>query len=334
MITVPGKVTSALPHLAAAGMALIADASRIPRVRYHWTDEVNSSLVLDAPVSNNELAEAVLAHVRHHAEASSWLAATTEDGHGLFSPRLALPSDWDAFSQRRLAAYPEVNSAWDFLDDRLIGALGEPAWWRAGDGSSADSGASRWEMKTRNRGEDFISRRLWPLAQAVSTWTADDVEAGLTGRGLRDDQGKGKADSRSATGLTPPGPADNALVWCALWGLATTRTIHSATTISASSAMWPTGITHPRWAAMPVYTSPVGVERWSAIVNSRQFASYASTLTAVGEIDAVRQQADERWLLAQGVRAVVLFSIMKTDNVSSPERWVQPGEIHGLASVE
>jgi len=36
---------------------------------------------------------------------------------------------------------------------------------------------------------------------------------------VRDEAGRDAIDSRTATGLAGPGPTDNALAWCALWGI-------------------------------------------------------------------------------------------------------------------
>jgi CRISPR-associated protein Csb3 len=61
----------------------------------------------------------------------------------------------------------------------MIGALGEPAYWPTD--RNADAGASRWEMKTRNQGAEFVGNRLVPLAQAVAARTIEQTLTGLTG---------------------------------------------------------------------------------------------------------------------------------------------------------
>ena len=107
------------------------------------------------------------------------------------------------------------------IDLELIGALGEPAYWRfASNGPRPDEGANRWEMKTRNRGEDFVRNRLRQLARIVADRDATAIVSGLTGHTVEDEAYKGKRsdESRTATGLTSPRFTDSALAWCACGG--------------------------------------------------------------------------------------------------------------------
>src|SRR5690606_33927499 len=93
------------------------------------------------------------------------------------------------------AAYGPSTS---WLDLQMMCALGEPAYWyRRPDGKpDLDRGASRWEMKTRNRGEDFVANRLAVLCQKVAERTPEAVLAGLRGDDPVDEAGKNAVDSR------------------------------------------------------------------------------------------------------------------------------------------
>lgn len=58
-----------------------------------------------------------------------------------------------------------------FGDYRYFGALGQPSYWsgeQTNHSLRSDFGASRWEMVTRNKGQEFIGGRLFPLAQKVA----------------------------------------------------------------------------------------------------------------------------------------------------------------------
>ena len=73
-------------------------------------------------------------------------------------------------------------------------------------------------MQPRNRGSELLTNRLRPLATTLAKWSPKKILHGLTGTAVHDTVGEQKPDSRTATGLAPPGPTDNALAWCALWG--------------------------------------------------------------------------------------------------------------------
>src|SRR5690242_8281514 len=82
-----------------------------------------------------------------------------------------------------------------------------------------DSAASRLKMQPRNIGSEFFGNRLCKLADAIAARTAAQIISGLLGDSVRDEAGSDAADSHTATGLAGPEPADNALAWCALWGI-------------------------------------------------------------------------------------------------------------------
>ena len=142
----------------------------------------------------------------------------------LMSPRLSVFADqgtWDLVQRSRHDALDRIAAASGWLDLRFLAALGEPCYWSytlKGE-PLQDDGASRFEMQPRNQGSEFVGTRLRKLAATVAQRDAAKVLAGLTGQSVDDELGDNSPGSRTATGLAGPGPTDNALAWCALWGI-------------------------------------------------------------------------------------------------------------------
>jgi CRISPR-associated protein Csb3 len=196
-------------------------------------------------------------------------------------------------------------------------------------------------MKTRNRGEEFLRDRLAHLAHHVGSRSAAAVLAGLKGSAIVDEAGKCGLDSRSSTGLTTPGPTDNAVAWCALWGISALPTIHRLVADSSSAGMsqspgtWPRNRVHPHYFGVPVFTEATTRGRWSAIVTSRPFDDVFKALTrTAGVEDAAPGHAPAgapaSWLREQGVRAIVVFECQVVGSKSAPERRLLTGRVHPL----
>lgn len=228
-IIVAGESTSALTHLALLGAAAIVRAG-LPDadVTVCWRNDDGWRAVLDVvDVAEASIGALVAEHATRRTKPDSWVGEDIDhEGRvtAVFSPRIKVAGSreaWEALQEHRLNGIDSLPQGADGdLDRRLIQSLGEPAYWRRGpNGYRADDGASRLEMKTRNRGEEFVQNRLRLLATAVSARTNSAVVDGLTGFARRDEVGKNKADSRTATGFAGPGPVDNAVAWCALWGI-------------------------------------------------------------------------------------------------------------------
>ena len=339
-----GELTSALAHFAAVGLAAILVDSELhsgsgdASAKTWWSDVIPARPLLSTTLDEVAVGEVVRLHAARHTHADSWVQARVREGSragsGLFSPRLKSGplseiATFDAERQAALAA-SEARGAMSELDWRMLGALGEPAWWRCAEKESTpDSGASRWEMKTRNRGEEFVLNRLSPLAECVARRSAEEVWSGLSGRTVTDELGRGPS-SRTSTGLTPPGPADSAVAWCALWGLSVLSIAHVSASegrergMSQSPGTWPRNRVHPVLACLPAYTSPVSSARVRSVMSSARF-----DVAAFGD---VRQLGEDvlgarTWLSQQGVRALVKFRIHKGGSDSAPERWLLGGEV-------
>lgn len=327
-IHVAGAITSALPHFAAVGLAAILDEVE-PGTRFRWTSEVHPRCEVLTALSGDQVGQAVIAHAERQTRPDAWLqqSVTGTDGGGtaLFAVRFKPPSATGAwpghFRQREVTLDAQLQS-WGALDGRYLAALGEPAWWRHQAGRSPDEGASRWEMKTRNRGEEFLAQRMRPLASAVASRSSEAVVSGLTGETMADETGKNRADSRTSTGFTTPRPTDSAIAWCALWGISGFPLLHRSTDFSVAAGVWPIDVTHPTQAALPVFTQATTWAHFRAVMASRQMEGALSSLATTNESGPGAARLQE-W----GVAAVAHFPILKTGSSSAPERQVLTGRI-------
>ncbi|WP_159626802.1 hypothetical protein [Actinomyces sp. zg296] len=334
MMILAGDITSALTSFAGLGLALILEGDGAKRVRLGWTDEAAPRLEVSAEgYDATAIAAAVHRHASGCAEEASWVQADLEGppwdgGSAVFSPRIkaaSVPEQWRALQHQRHEGIDREISMPEAID--LIGALGEPAYWRFADRSMKkprpDEGSSRWEMKTRNRGEDFVANRLRHLAGIVSTRTPEGVGAGLTGQRTIDEAYKGKRsdESRTATGLTWPRFTDSALAWCALWGISAFPVIHRLRQPSVTAGAVPVGEFTPKRLVLPVLVGRFSLGRWRALLVSQQ-------LVVAGD---PQERSARAWLASHGARAVLQFPFQVSDNSSAPERYLRAGRIEVLA---
>lgn len=345
MIELPGDITIAFSHLAAVGLASIIDDAGAGPAAVGWTASLDSRPVVDAPgLDADAAARLVLDHATRHADPADWTAATVPGGTGgLLSPRLKVPASeaaWMQLADARRDVIDEQVAMRRWLDLALIGALGEPAYWRfrsgpeptasGGSDRRPDDGASRWEMKTRNHGQDFVAHRLRGLALAVAERPADGVRDGLLGRSVIDEAGGGLADSRTATGLAAPGPTDNALAWCALWGLSALPVVPLVTKPSRTAGHMPAsrvdGVRVPECFYLPASERLIRVSRYRQVVLSSQLADLVRSGGA-GAQDALVAKAARAWLAARSIAAAVVFPVGVFGSASAPERRVLLGTV-------
>lgn len=312
-----GEAETALTHMALLGSAAILRAC-IPHaeVTVHWVNENGWRAVLDVDgVAESTIGAVIAEHAAQRTKPDSWVDADLEhEGRisAVFSPRIKGASSrdsWNRLQSKRLQGIdglaPGPEGA---LDMRLVQALGEPAYWRqTATGPKPDDGASRLEMKTRNRGEEFVQNRLRPLAAAVSSRTSSEVVDGLTGASIKDEVGKNKADSRSGTGFTGPGPVDNALAWCALWGIAQFPIIQKVAGRSATCGFI-SGRGTESSLAVPMAMWPVTLTRMRSIMLGPQVTTAArrGDLTLAGPQRIAVQVAAE-YLRKRGIGIVMRF---------------------------
>jgi CRISPR-associated protein Csb3 len=325
-IDVTGSIQRPLTHMALFGLAAILDDAGLPDVRTCFTDEITPRAHLTAKVDEpGVLASAVLDHAHAHTH-DSWVVATMthegDTGKGVMSPRLKPPSSPESWLHLQGLRHAQLTRLTDqrlTLDLRMVGGLGEPAYWRCTERSvQPDQGASRWEMKARNRGEEFVANRLAPLARAVSARTPESLLEGLTGAAINDYTSA--ADSRSATGFAPPGPVDTAVVWCALWGLADLPVVHDGTNRSRTPGAQRWERVHPHIMVLPVFTLPTTSARLRAVLRSAELDRVATSM-----VEEVPTTVSSPWLTEHEVRALVRFDVNVVGSASAPERRILDG---------
>ncbi|MDP2350309.1 MAG: hypothetical protein Q8M74_04030 [Chloroflexota bacterium] len=342
-LELPGDVRVALSHAAAYGLAAILDAAGVPEVTVAWTLPLDSRAVVGAPsLDLDGVAALVLEHARRHAGADSWTAATAEIAGttaGRLSPRVKVPPDDDAWlglERLRRETIDGETAGRRWLDLAMIGALGEPAYWRFDTQGKRrpDEGASRWEMKTRNRGEDFVQHRLHRLAQSVAARASVGIRDGLTGTRVEDEAGRNESDSRTGTGLAGLGPVDNALAWCALWGISLFPVVARTGRPSESAghgSVRAKGAPRQNWFHLPVPAHAVTLARLATILASEQLATVAVADTLPGGDGELGARSAREWLLDRGVGGVVRFPIGVFGSASAPERRALLGSVVRLA---
>ncbi len=326
-------------HLAAYGLAGIVNDAGFADVRLRWEGTVQPRPVVEVGSSTvKQIAEAVHAHASHHASAASWVGrdvVLAGKARGLMSPRLStLPDDaaWRNLQEDRHAVLQDLTGERRWLDLALLACLGEPAYWsRNRQGQPLqDDGAHRAEMQPRNQGSELVGSRLRPLAAAVAARPVPHLLDAVLGGPATDEIGAGRADSRTGTGLAPPGPTDNAVAWCALWGLSQ---LPSAARVdlegngrgTAASAAH-LGRRGEEWFYLPVWFGPLRPARLRSLLSSAQLA----TVATVGlpprwaAADPARTSA-AAWLRARGVAGVVRFPVATFGSASAPERRAMNG---------
>lgn len=329
-ILLAGDHRSALSHLVPIGLSSIL-RDQGDRSARSWWDTGAARPHLRTALSKDEVAVALIEHAAHRTE-GAWLDAkivgSPRDGMSLFSPRIKAASwgEWPEYVRQRDAWLEDYGHTLTPLDRRMLAALGQPAWWRCDERDARpDEGASRWEMKTRNRGEEFLAHRLVPLTRLVARRSATAVLAGLTGDAREDELGRGSPDSRTSTGLTVPGPVDLALAYAALWGLSALRVVHRKAGVSASVGIGARRGLHPTRAYLPVFVEPVTPAHLAAVGASRAFDEAGRR--AAGLSDQASGSGEEAWLRQQGVHGLAVFPVLKTGSGNAPERQILSGEL-------
>jgi len=334
-----GDVRTAFSHLTLIGLAAILEEAGAAGVRIGWTTSLDPRPVVSTlDIAASEIGEAVGAHAALHSIDGNWVA------QGLMSPRITPPKDqaaWERLDEERSTVIDRQLDEGRSLDLRLIGALGEPAYWRFDRRGQRrgqrrpDEGASRWEMKTRNRGETFVADRLRKLAEAVAAREPSSVIDGLAGEQTIDEAGHDAIDSRTATGLAAPGPTDNAVAWCALWGISQFPVVHLVTAQSRTAGHIEgtrgSGMRHG-WFCIPVPDAPMALPRLRTINASAQLAWAGAPCVseARSSADALRDEAARAWLTDHGVGAIVRFPIAEFGSANAPERRALAGKVMPL----
>lgn len=332
-LIIDGEIDDLFSHMTLLGLASIVEDAGVPSVRVWWDAEERPVISGAFDGGVGEVAEIVHAHVAAHVAPTSWLRDRFSFKNGPKSitvsttaPRTTAPVDpldWQRLDDRRQGALDAMSSA---LDHRLVQGLGYRSWWyHRGKDMRADIGANIWEMRTRNKGTEFIADRLLPLGEVLAEWPVDEIRSGLLGETLNDSHGKNKLDSRTPTGFSTPRPVDNARAWCALWALSMVPVVHLANPSGAYPAYLArdkVGVGSPHQLLMPVPDTPVSLARMRALLRSEQLIV---AVDSGAESSTLRRQAAWTWLHQQGAAALVRFPVRYVGSASAPERQALSG---------
>ncbi|WP_328848561.1 hypothetical protein [Micromonospora zamorensis] len=329
-----------LSHMALYGLAAIVEDGGLEGVRLSWTAGMTPRPVLSAPQATPEtVGEIVRRHAaRHHDTPESWPSRRISEGEqrALMSPRISVIASsegWRSLQDRRHDMLDRLTDVRALLDLRLIAALGEPSYWRKNRQGQRlqDDGASRLEMQPRNQGSEFVGNRIRPLAAAVAARTAAAICDGLLGRSVRDEIGKDRPDSRTPTGFASPRPTDNAMAWCALWGISQFPIAQRTNGFAITSGHIGRGTSG--YFYVPVWDGRWRTARHRTIIASEQLSQFAATglsLDSIGRAsddDPSSGEAARQWLVSRGVTAVVRFPVYRFGSDSAPERRAMLGEL-------
>ncbi len=331
-----------LSHMALYGLGAILESGGVRGVRLGWTGSANPRpCVLAGDADDIAVAELVLDHARSHNAGKSWVRrdVTVEvksqgtaktAAMALMSPRLsqfAGPPAWELVQRSRWEVLDELTAGQHWLDLRFLAALGEPCYWsyRKGD-SQQDDGASRLEMQPRNRGSEFVGTRLRKLADTVARRDAAEVLAGLTGRSADDELGGDSPDSRTATGLASPGPTDNALAWCALWGISQFPLAMRINRTAQTSGHF--SRERKEWFYVPMWQGAWRPARLRSVLASLELRAFAGTgLTESPGLSDLEVSKARAWLRARGVEGAVRFEILEFGTGHARDRRAMSGHM-------
>jgi CRISPR-associated protein Csb3 len=331
----------AMSHLALYGLAaILTDAGH--DVRTSWTDRLRTRPRLEGPgLDDRRIGTVVRDHAARRTADDDWISRDIilkGSARGLMSPRLTQFPDtqtWKRVQDARHAVLDELTKQQRLLDLWLLAALGEPAYWSRNNKEQLlpDDGASRWEMQPRNQGSEIVGSRLRKLATVVAGRDPVEVTAGLRGSAVHDEIGNDKPDSRTATGLAAPGPTDNALAWCALWGISQLPIAIRVSTGNSPGGAATTGHigrSRNEWFYAPVWHQPWHPARLRTVLVSAQLRAAASAglpLAARDTPTAAAITAAIGWLTARQVAGVVRFPIARFGSDNAPERRAMRGEL-------
>jgi CRISPR-associated protein Csb3 len=333
-LTIGSHPLRLLTHLALYGLAAICEDAGHRDLRLSWTPGMNTRPHLDITASADEVARLVQAHAQNRA----WVQETIPVAgtpRGLMSPRLSgitTTGQWQTLQAARHHVLDILTASRSTLDLALIGALGEPCYWRYNLAGKRlqDDATSRLEMQPRNTGAEFVGTRLSKVATAVASRSLSHIRDGILGTRVRDEAGNDAADSRTATGLDAPGPADNALVWCALWGISQTTLTHRTPQQSVTSICLRSN--RQEHFYIPVWQGPWHPARLRTIIASQQLRTTAKALLTPSSDPEGQELESRQWLAARGVTAIVTFPINIFGSGNAPERRAGQGTLHPIAS--
>ena len=340
-----------LSHLALYGLAAILESGGITGLRAGWNDSGDRRPYVTGPnLTGERAAEVVNRHAGQAADRGSWLhRSITLNGspRALMSPRLTRFGDettWRQAQEDRHKVLDNLTDQGRWLDLRFLAALGEPCYWitnRQGK-IQQDSAASKLEMQSRNNGSEFVNNKLLKIADFINARTTAQILSGLLGDSVRDEAGRDAIDSRTATGLAGPGPTDNALAWCALWGISQLPLAMRIRGMAVTTGHLGRG--RQEFFYVPIWQPPWRPARLRAMLASHQLRVAASsgldhtgrpmenpppgaTVPATVPMHTESEiTAAQHWLAERGTDGLVRFPVRRFGSDNAPERRALTGE--------
>ncbi len=325
-----------LTHMVAYGLAAIVEAATRTPPTLSWTEGMAPrARVAHAALPPAEMAGIVQGHAARLVHEDAWPQERIQlagKPRGLMSPRLAKVDHWPELTRRRHEVLGRLTGEDTWLDQRFLWSLGEPCYWSFGsrDEIRQDDAASRLELQPRNQGSEIVGNRLSPLAQAVAGRTPEEIEQAFRGVVCRDSVGHDAPDSRSGIGFRAPGPVDDVVSWCALWGVSQfvlNRSPRSTTTAGNLRDG------RDEWFFVPIWRGEWTPARLRTVLASAQLRAVAEESTGRNtddSADAFATSDGRRWLLARGVKALVVFPVQRFGSASAPERRAQRGIVYPI----
>lgn len=323
-----------LSHMALYGLAAILEETGHDDVHLGWSGGMQPVAWVSAVrLDEDSAGESIRTHAIAHA-GGSWVdreIVLSGSARGVMSPRLSgfsSPQAWYEIQAARQSVLDKLTDEGAVADLRYLAALGEPAYWsrdRTGR-TLQDDGASRLEMQPRNQGSEFVGTRLSKVAAAVSARSTEAVIEGLLGRRLVDEVSSDRSDSRTPTGFASPGPTDNALTWCALWGLGQFPTAPRVNKTASCSGHL--GRSRAEWFYVPAWQEAWRPAKLRSVLASAQLTAAAGAdLHQPWSVSDDRAIAARAWLSARGVRGIVRFPIERFGSDNAPERRAMRGVV-------
>jgi len=326
---------SLLSHMAFYGLAAILEGDGRDGLRLSWTAGMSPRPVLSGPgLDNDAIGEMVRLHAASRARGSwpSERLSLAGKERGLMSPRVGKIDDWENLQRRRRDTLDRLVDEQALVDLRLVWSLGEPCYWRFDkkEAPLQDDAASRLEMQSRNNGSEVVSQRFAPLAALVAERPAEAITAGLVGTSVSDQLSDNSPNGRSGTGFRGPGPVDDAVAWCALWGISQFPLIQSTRRRATTAGHIGKGDKESFY--VPVWAGRLAPSRLRTVLASAQLRAVAAAATSPGGSLAAAGQS-VRWLAARGVLAVITFPVARFGSAKAPERRAQQGVVHRLEAT-
>lgn len=358
VLRIPADYDDAFSHMLGFGLASILEDAVEDRICRLWWSGRHTLMV----ETNDEITEMECAHiVRAHAERwhkSQWLNARgsyngKEKTVATLSPHIGKVigrEGWRTLEDDRSRAIDALQTA---LDERYIGALGEPSYWSLKRTKSfsnigpedimQDDGASLWEMTYRVGGREFVTDRLRKLANILSKRSYEEVHSGLFGQTVVDelhDEKKGKDDSGASltpTGLRVRSYTDNAQAWCALFGFSLFplyKSVHHEASPTAGFVRQQNSERRFWQVVLPLVETPWTLAKYRSVIRSWALVCAVDCIDIWHDNSSwddnllLQEDTDiHAWLRQQGLRYCMLFTRFEVKPQNTTEYWLLRGQL-------